>query len=207
MKEGTQKGGGMALCIPSGKWPVRRWVRIFLTGALALFGFACSSGERPGGAGQAATGGKEPVAVATIEGASGSKISGQATFTQTDGAVKVEVSVKGFPPGLHGIHVHEKGECHPPDFMSSGGHFNPDNMPHGGPETPMHHAGDLGNIEVGADGTGKLVLTTKDLTVGEGTHSVVGRSIMIHEKEDDLKSQPAGNSGARIGCGVIKLKA
>ena len=148
---------------------------------------------------------KGKVARAAIEGRSSSKLSGEAVFTEVEGGVKVEVHVASAPPGKHAVHIHEKGDCSAPDASSAGTHFNPDSHPHGAPTAAQHHAGDFGNMEVAADGAGKLELVAKSLTVKEGTHSVVGRSIIIHEKEDDF-SQPVGNAGGRIGCGVIKAE-
>jgi superoxide dismutase, Cu-Zn family len=144
-------------------------------------------------------------AKATIEPKSGSTVTGTATFTEmASGGVKVEVKVEKAPPGTHGLHIHEKGDCSDPEAKSAGGHFNPTNMPHAGPHDAQRHAGDLGNIEVGADGTGKLEITTDMLTVKPGPNSVVGRAVVFHEKADDLKTQPTGNAGGRLGCGVIK---
>ncbi len=142
-------------------------------------------------------------ASATLEPKSGSKVTGTATFTQTDGSVQVKVELADATPGEHGIHLHETGDCSALDASSAGGHFNPAGTPHGGPDSPQHHAGDFGNITVGSDGKGTLDLTRSDITVGEGPSSVVGRSIVIHEMVDDLTTQPSGNSGARIACGVI----
>jgi superoxide dismutase, Cu-Zn family len=144
-------------------------------------------------------------ATAVIAGTQGSKLAGTAIFTRAaDGGVDLVVDVSGAPAGEHGIHLHEKGDCSAPDFSSAGAHFNPTNAPHGGPNSPQHHAGDFGNITVAADGTGHLSLHSNMLTIGAGPNSVVGHAIVIHEKADDLTSQPSGNSGARIGCGVVK---
>jgi Cu-Zn family superoxide dismutase len=146
-----------------------------------------------------------PQARATIESKSGSHVTGKAVFTQLpSGAVRVEVWIEGAPPGTHGLHVHEKGDCSAPDGTSAGGHFNPAGNPHAGPSAPSHHNGDLGNIEIGADGKGHLEATTDMLTVAPGPNSVVGRSIIFHEKADDLKTQPTGAAGGRLGCGVIQ---
>jgi len=143
-------------------------------------------------------------ATATIEARSGSRITGMATFEEMRDHVSVTVEIAGAAPGEHGVHIHEKGDCSAPDASSAGPHFNPAGHSHGSPNAPMHHAGDLGNLTVGTDGKGKLTLMTHDLTVKAGPRSVRGRAIVIHEKPDDLKSQPAGNSGPRIGCGVIQ---
>jgi Cu-Zn family superoxide dismutase len=146
-----------------------------------------------------------PQAKATLEAKSGSTVTGWATFTeQAGGGVKVVVHVEKAAPGTHGLHVHEKGDCSDPEAKSAGGHFNPTGMEHAGPMDEKHHAGDLGNIEVKADGTGHLEITSRMLTVKEGPNSVVGRAVIFHEKVDDLKTQPTGNAGGRLACGVIK---
>lgn len=152
------------------------------------------------------TTGGDLTAVTTIEPRSGSAISGSATFTQAGNNVRVHVEVKGATPGDHGIHVHETGDCTAPDAKSAGNHFNPSNAPHGGPGAAPHHGGDFGNLTVGPDGSASTDITIDGLTVGPGPNSVVGRALVLHEKPDDLSTQPSGNSGSRIGCGVIALK-
>ena len=150
-------------------------------------------------------------AVAQIHGAGDNrdKIHGTATFTQMARGIKVVVDVDGLTPGKHGIHIHEKPDLSDPKLMKAGPHYNPDDAAHkhAGPDDPDRHAGDLGNIEVDDKGHGRLELTDDDLSVDGPKNSVVGHSLIIHAKEDDLKSQPAGNSGDRIAGGVIVLKA
>jgi Cu-Zn family superoxide dismutase len=168
------------------------------TAGLAAVGFLLLTGA-------AAASDNAPEAKATIESKSGSHVTGKAVFTQLpSGAVRVEVWIEGAPPGTHGLHIHEKGDCSAPDGTSAGGHFNPAGNPHAGPSAPAHHNGDLGNIEIGADGKGHLEITTNMLSVKPGPNSVVGRSIIFHEKADDLKTQPTGAAGGRLGCGVIR---
>src|SRR5262249_42892063 len=146
-----------------------------------------------------------PSAKAVLEARSGSTVTGSATFTEVPGGgVKAVVHVEKAPPGTHGLHVHEKGDCSDPEAKAAGGHFNPTSMDHAGPMDEKHHAGDLGNIEVKADGTGDLEITSKMLTVKEGPNSVVGKAVIFHEKADDLKTQPTGNAGGRLACGVVK---
>jgi Cu-Zn family superoxide dismutase len=145
-------------------------------------------------------------ATARIEPKSGSSLTGTATFTQADGKITVAVDVEGGTPGPHGIHLHEKGDCSAPDAKSAGAHWNPTTEPHGKlHETPQAHSGDLGNIEVGADGKGMLTFSSERWTIGgdPGT-DIVGKAIVIHAKADDLKTQPSGDSGDRIGCGVVQ---
>jgi Cu-Zn family superoxide dismutase len=145
-----------------------------------------------------------PRASAVIAGRSGSSLSGRAEFVQLAEGVLVRIWVEGAPPGKHAVHVHEAGDCSASDGSSAGAHFNPDGHPHGGAHAEIHHAGDLGNMWVGADGRGVHQVVSHDLTVTAGTHSVRGRAIVVHADPDDLVSQPAGAAGARIGCGEIQ---
>ena len=143
-------------------------------------------------------------ATATIESKSGSKVTGKAEFTeQASGGTKVEIWIENATPGSHGLHLHEKGDCSAPDATSAGGHFDAAGNPHAAPTDAKHHNGDLGNIEIGADGKGHLSITSDLLTVAPGPNSVKGKAVVFHEKTDDLKTQPTGNAGGRFGCGVI----
>jgi Cu-Zn family superoxide dismutase len=132
-------------------------------------------------------------------------VTGSASFTAVDGGnLAAHVEVQNATPGQHGVHIHEKGDCSDPKAASAGGHYNPnDGAHHGGPSTPVRHGGDLGNITVGPDGKGTLDVVVGDLSLDSGANGIVGRSIVVHEKTDDLQSDPAGNSGGRFGCGVI----
>ena len=145
-------------------------------------------------------------AIAEIHGAGENhdKIHGKATFTQVADGVKIVVHVEGLKPGKHGIHVHEKADLSKPDLTSAGPHFNPGGAEHhhAGPTDEKRHAGDLGNIEVNEDGKGHLEMTDEALAI-EGKNGVIGHSLIIHADPDDLKGQPAGNSGARIAGGAI----
>lgn len=146
-----------------------------------------------------------PTATTTIESRSGSKVTGKAVFTELpSGGTKAEVWIENATPGTHGLHIHEKGDCSAPDAMSAGGHFNAAGNPHAAPADKARHNGDFGNIEIGADGKGHLEITSDMLTVKPGPNSVVGKSVIFHEKADDLKTQPTGNAGGRYGCGVVK---
>ena len=140
-------------------------------------------------------------AKATLEAKSGSQVTGAVTFTKMGDQVQVVADIQNLKPGKHGFHIHDKGDCSAPDAASAGGHFNPTHQHHGGPNTAEHHAGDLGNIE--ADASGKAHLEWKGNLDLSGPNSIIGRSVVVHEKEDDLKTDPAGNSGARIACGII----
>jgi len=116
----------------------------------------------------------------------------------------VVADVTGFHPGKHGIHIHEYGDLSAVDLSGLGGHFNPTGQEHGGPGDHPHHAGDLGNLIIGDDGQGHLDEVVPGLSLS-GPTSIIGRSVVIHENEDDLTSQPAGNSGKRIAAAVIGI--
>lgn len=173
--------------------------------ALALLMGGCPKPVKPPEPPQPTQGG--PVAGAEIEGRSGSAMTGKVTFEQRENRVHVTLQVAGAPPGEHGVHIHETGDCSDPAAKSAGGHFNPLGAMHGGPQAAQRHPGDFGNLTVKEDGTGTLELDTDVLTVPEGAMSVVGKAIIVHEKPDDLVTQPTGNAGGRIGCGVIKAQS
>ncbi len=146
-------------------------------------------------------------AVAELKATTGNKVSGTVTFTrQADGnGVRVQAEVIGLSPGKHGFHLHEKGDCSAPDASSAGGHFNPTKMDHGAPTAMPHHAGDFGNITADKDGKAKLDIVDPELTF-EGDNSVIGHAVIVHAKADDLKSQPSGDAGGRVSCGVVDAK-
>ena len=134
---------------------------------------------------------------------SGSHLSGKATFTKAADGIKVTVQVAGAPPGLLATHIHENGDCSAADAKSAGEHFNPAKKEHGLPPSEERHLGDLGNIEVKADGTGSTEIVVRGASLQAGDpSSFLGRAIIVHEKQDD-GGQPSGNAGGRIGCGVI----
>jgi len=139
-----------------------------------------------------------------IEAKSGSKLSGKAVLTETEGGVHVVLTLDGVEPGEHGAHVHEKGDCSAADGTSAGGHFNPHSKDHGLPGADKRHLGDLGNITIAKDGKGSLDITAPGANLKDGdAASFVGRAIIVHAKKDD-GGQPTGNAGGRVGCGVIK---
>jgi Cu-Zn family superoxide dismutase len=139
-----------------------------------------------------------------IEAKSGSKLSGKAVLTETEGGVHVVLTLENVEPGEHGAHVHEKGDCSAADGASAGGHFNPTSKDHGLPGAEKRHLGDLGNITIGKDGKGSLDITAPGANLkATDAASFVGRSIIVHAKKDD-GGQPTGNAGGRVGCGVIK---
>ena len=120
--------------------------------------------------------------------------------------MQIKLELSGLEPGsVHGLHIHEKGDCSAPDATSAGPHFSLAGQQHGTPQGESHHAGDLGNVTANSSGkaSASLVVPASKLTLVAGPLSVVGRAVVVHAGPDDLKSQPAGNSGARIACGVI----
>lgn len=133
-----------------------------------------------------------------IGAASGSSVSGTATLTATAHGVHLDVKVSGLTPGVHGFHIHEVGDCSAPDASSAKGHYNPTGQPHG------MHAGDLPDLTADAAGVATLSADLADLSLTEGPGGILNRALVVHADPDDHKSQPAGNSGKRVGCGVIK---
>jgi len=142
-------------------------------------------------------------ASASLQPRSGSTVSGTAQFTESGDKVLVRVQVSGLTPGQeHGFHIHDKGDCSAPDAMSAGGHFNPTGKAHG-PQDGDHHGGDLPALKADASGKAVASFTVTGVTVTTGPTSIVGRSLIVHKDPDDYKTQPTGNSGARLACGVI----
>ena len=133
---------------------------------------------------------------------------GHAKFSSVSGGVKIALTVSQLTPGVHGIHIHTVGKCEGPAFTTAGGHFNPANAHHGvhNTQTPNPHVGDLPNLTVSDKGTAKITFTATGATLGDGPNSLFhdgGTSLVIHAKADDMMSDPSGNSGDRIACGVI----
>ncbi len=143
-------------------------------------------------------------ALCVIRPLDGSGVEGSVTFLQQDGYVLIDAEVTGLTPGKHGFHIHQYGDCSIADGSSAGGHFNPTNMPHGGPADAKRHVGDLGNLVADQEGVAKYQL--KDTVVQlQGPFSIIGRGMLIHQQADDLKSQPSGAAGKRLACGVIGI--
>lgn len=185
------------------------WITV--VGMIAVVGLVACGGKDQAApapapeAPQAAVEEAPPTAKATLMAREGSTIEGNVTFTETDTGVVIVAHITGAPPGTHGFHVHEIGDCSSPDFKSAAGHFDPTEMPHGAPTDMERHAGDLGNVEVAEDGTAHHEMASSMLTVSPGPSSVVGRGVILHENADDLVTQPTGAAGGRLACGVIEL--
>lgn len=131
---------------------------------------------------------------------------GTATFTEKPDGVELELKAFNLSPGLHGLHIHAVGKCEAPDFQTAGPHFNPEGRKHGLDNPQGHHMGDLQNLDAGPGGEAKIKTLIQGVTLGEGAKSLFhegGTSLVIHEKPDDEVTDPSGNSGARIACGVI----
>lgn len=162
------------------------------TVAISLIGFATAFAQEP------------TKAIAVLHPTKGSKVEGTVTFTKNADEMKVVADVTGLTPGKHGFHIHEFGDCSSPDGMAAGGHFNPTKAPHAGHDVTPRHVGDLGNVEADSSGKAHLELTDKMMTMS-GENSIIGRGLIVHEKVDDLKTQPTGNAGGRVACGVIGI--
>lgn len=165
-------------------------------GALALFLFA----------GHAAVSAEaEPTLEAKLQPLQGSNVRGFVTFLRQGDGVQVSANVTGLAPGGHGFHIHEKGDCSAPDGTSAGGHFNPGGKPHGNPDQGEHHMGDMPMLQADADGNARLNARLNGVAV-DGPDGIAGKAVIVHANADDFKTQPTGNSGGRVACGVISSK-
>ena len=149
--------------------------------------------------GACATPASGPSASAQLAARSGSTVSGNLTFTERGGSLRIDGQLAGLTPGEHGFHIHEVGDCSAPDATTAKGHYNPAGQQHGRRDSEMHHGGDMPNLTANAQGEAHLAAEIKGLTLNE----ILGRSVVVHADPDDYKSQPAGNSGKRVACGVI----
>jgi superoxide dismutase, Cu-Zn family len=148
----------------------------------------------------------QATAIAEMNPASGSQVRGLATFVETNDGVKMTLELTGLKPnGVHALHLHEFGDCSAPDATSAGGHWNPTGERHGDRHgTGEFHRGDIDNIEADSEGRGRYETTVKDWTIGgDQATNILGKSVIIHVDEDDFVSQPTGDAGDRISCGVI----
>ena len=143
-------------------------------------------------------------AVAVLHPTQGNNVTGTVYFSRTPNGIEVKGDVMGLSPGKHGFHIHQFGDCTAPDGTSAGGHFNPENQPHAGPDQAKRHVGDLGNIVADSSGNAHYARTDSHLKF-EGRDSIIGRAVIVHAGADDLMSQPSGNAGPRVACGVIGI--
>lgn len=149
----------------------------------------------------------KPGATAHLQPTSGNTASGDVSFTQKGDKVLVEADITGLTPGEHGFHIHEKGDCSAPDGTSAGGHFNPSGQAHGNPSSTPHHFGDMPMLTADASGHAKLSVELSSITLQQGQGNIVGKAVIVHQKADDYQTQPTGNSGGRVACGVISATA
>lgn len=169
-------------------------IRLIAPLAATLLVAACTTPTPPGLA-----------ASAKLEPTKGNTVSGQVRFTHYANKVVITGKIEGLKPNAeHGFHIHEKGDCSSGDGVSAGGHFNPYGKPHGPVDHSEHHAGDLPSLKADASGVALINHETYAVSVGDGINSVLGRGLIVHRDPDDFKTQPTGNSGPRVACGVIK---
>lgn len=145
-------------------------------------------------------------AVATLKPTANSQVSGTIAFIKEADGVRVQGTISGLTPGDHGFHVHQWGDCSATDATSAGGHFNPESQNHAAQHDNVRHVGDLGNVTADASGNATINFLDKKLSF-EGVASIIGRGLIVHANPDDFKSQPTGNAGGRVACGVIGVVA
>lgn len=150
----------------------------------------------------------KPFASAELAPKSGSAVRGQVQFRKISGGLVIDAKLSGVTPaGRHGFHIHETGDCSAPDASSAGGHFNPTKKAHGAPNSRAGHVGDLGNVDINANGEGTFHLVLQnayyDVEQIGNWDALIGKAVVLHSGTDDLRSQPSGDAGNRIGCGVI----
>nr|WP_245587356.1 superoxide dismutase family protein [Comamonas composti] len=144
-------------------------------------------------------------ATALLAPTQGSQVSGELGLaSDAKGAVRIQGKIQGLRPNSeHGFHVHEKGDCSSADASSAGGHFNPTGQPHGHFDSSAHHAGDLPSLRADTQGVATLNYVSRSISLGQGASDVIGKSVIVHKNADDYTTQPAGNAGPRLACGVI----
>jgi Cu-Zn family superoxide dismutase len=178
-----------------------------MTVAFALLLYACNGQNNKMESNKMAAAANEmniTKAVAVLHPIEGSNVHGVVTFTKVENGIKIVADIEGLTPGKHGFHIHEYGDCSAPDGTSAGGHFNPDNKKHGATDAAERHVGDMGNVTADADGNAHFEWTDNLMTFS-GPHSIIGRGVIVHAGEDDLVSQPTGDAGSRVACGVIGI--
>lgn len=169
-----------------------------------LFATACSNGSEKETTAEMDLDHEPRIAVARMNPTEGNETTGTVTFIEEKGGIRVIADIRNLSSGKHGFHVHEKGDCSAPDGTSAGGHFNPHDVHHAGPDADKRHVGDLGNLET-TDAMSAMYERFDTMLSFDGENSILGKAVIIHAGEDDLESQPTGAAGARIACGVIKL--
>ena len=181
--------------------------RIFVVSILAASLAACASAPPPKPAAPVQPQHRVQRAQANLAPASASLVSGKLAIAAIDGGVRIEGELGGLGRGgIHAIHVHERGDCSAAAGSSAGGHFNPASSAHGRAGTPVHHLGDMDNLTANARGVARVDLQLQGVTLGSGApNDILGRALVVHAGPDDYSSQPAGNSGARVACGVIEI--
>ena len=171
---------------------IRKWVVVGLSVMLA----ACSTMN--------AALHREKTAIAMLAPTEGNIASGVVNFSQDGDIMQIDIRVDNLKPNsMHGVHIHIVGDCRAPDASSAGGHFNPQGSSHGGPFSEPRHGGDLGNIQADANGSAAASLEITGISLGKNDDSIIGRAVIVHAQGDDLTSQPSGNAGPRIACGLI----
>lgn len=189
---------------------MRNYVRFLAIASIGLVMTGCSDQQKPKSVNYTADALRNDQAeiqraYCSLKGTKDKKIEGTVSFSLLpDNSVKIVADVHGLTPGKHGFHIHEKGDCGN-DGEAAGSHFNPSSSKHGGPDSAERHAGDLGNLEAGSDGKAHYERIDKVIKLN-GPESIVGRALIVHEKEDDFKTQPTGASGAKVACGVIRAE-
>ena len=143
-------------------------------------------------------------AVAVIHPTEGNEASGTVTFEEADDGIRVQGEFEGLSSGMHGFHIHEFGDCTADDGTSAGGHYNPTDNDHGAPDDDNRHMGDMGNLEVNDDGTATIDYVDEKIELS-GSNGILGRGVVVHGGQDDLQSQPSGDAGPRVGCGVVGI--
>jgi Cu-Zn family superoxide dismutase len=181
---------------------------IVVTCVAATLFWACSPGQETT-VSEAASEVETPAvnvthAVAVLHPTEGNEVSGVVRFERLDAGIRVQLLIEGLEPGDHGFHIHEFGDCSAPDGTSAGGHFNPFDAPHGARDAAMRHVGDLGNVTADEDGIAEDDFVDEVIAF-DGEASILARGVIVHADADDLTSQPSGNAGPRVACGVVGI--